>query len=74
MGTVTKAKAALIFDWPTWWAVEGSAGPTTRLKYVDEILNYYRGFFDNHISVDIIGVDEDFSTISMYCSTIILYG
>lgn len=61
LGTVTKAKAALIFDWPTWWAVEGSAGPTTRLKYVDEILNYYRGFFDNHISVDIIGVDDDFS-------------
>lgn len=61
LGTVTEAKAALIFDWPTWWAVEGSAGPTTRLKYVDEILNYYRGFFENHISVDIIGVDDDFS-------------
>lgn len=61
LGTITNANAAIIFDWPTWWAIEGSAGPTTRLKYLDEILNYYRAFFENHIPVDIIGVDDDFS-------------
>lgn len=59
LGTVTNAKAALIFDWDTWWAVEGSAGPTTRLRYVDEILNYYRAFFELNIPIDIIGSGDD---------------
>ena len=59
LGTVTNAKAALIFDWDTWWAVEGSAGPTTRLRYVDEILNYYRAFFELNIPIDIIGSEDD---------------
>lgn len=61
LGAVTKAKTALIFDWDTWWAVEGSAGPSTRLKYLDEILNYYRAFYKLNISVDIIGTEDDFS-------------
>ena len=59
LGTVTNAKAALIFDWDTWCAVEGSAGPTTRLRYVDEILNYYRAFFELNIPIDIIGSGDD---------------
>lgn len=59
LGTVTNANAALIFDWDTWWAVEGSAGPTTRLRYVDEILNYYRAFFELNIPIDIIGSGDD---------------
>lgn len=61
LGTVTNAKAALVFDWPTWWAIECSAGPTTRLKYPDEILNYYRAFFELSIPVDFIGQEDDYS-------------
>ncbi len=53
-GAKTPAKAAIIFDWDNWWALEYSAGPSCLLKYKDEILNYYRAFENLHISVDII--------------------
>ena len=59
LGTVTNAKTALLFDWDTWWAIEGSAGPSARLRYLDEIMNYYRAFFEKNIPVDIIGPGDD---------------
>lgn len=61
LGTRTHAKAAILFDWPTWWALECSAGPSTRMKYLDEILNYYRAFYEMNISVDFVGTDDDIS-------------
>jgi beta-galactosidase len=61
LGTRTHAKAAILFDWPTWWALECSAGPSTRMKYLDEILNYYRAFHEMNISVDFVGTDDDIS-------------
>ncbi len=57
-GARTPAKAALIFDWDNWWALEYSAGPSCMLKYKDEILNYYRAFEDLHIPVDVIGTGD----------------
>lgn len=57
-GAKTPAKAALIFDWDNWWALEYSAGPSCLLKYKDEILNYYRAFEDLHIPVDVIGTGD----------------
>lgn len=56
-----EAKVAVIFDWDTWWAVECSAGPSGRLKYVDEVFKYYKAFHDLNISVDIIGINDDLS-------------
>lgn len=61
IGARVPAKAALIFDWDTWWALECSAGPSVRLKYLDEIQNYYQAFSRLHIPVDIIGMEDDFS-------------
>lgn len=61
IGARVPAKAALIFDWNTWWALECSAGPSVRLKYLDEIQNYYQAFSRLHIPVDIIGMEDDFS-------------
>lgn len=61
LGSVSKPKAALIFDWETWWAVEGCIGPTVSLKYHDELLNYYRAFHSLNIPVDVVGMDTDLS-------------
>lgn len=61
IGARVPTKAALIFDWDTWWALECSAGPSVRLKYLDEIQNYYQAFSRLHIPVDIIGMEDDFS-------------
>ena len=44
----------------TWWALECSAGPSVRLKYLEELQNYYRALSKLHIPVDIIGMEDGF--------------
>ncbi len=60
-GTRKAAKAAILFDWDNWWAIEYSAGPSRLLKYKDEAENYYAALFAQNIAVDIIGVEDDFT-------------
>lgn len=57
----TKSKVGIIINWENWWALEASSGPTFRLKYADEIFNYYRALNKKNIPVDVISVDGDFS-------------
>jgi beta-galactosidase len=35
------AKAAILFDWNNWWAIEMSAGLNMDLHYIDELYCYY---------------------------------
>lgn len=62
LGGRTPAKAAIYFDWDNWWAIEYSAGPSIKLRYVDEILKYYTAFHSLNIPVDLIGADDDLSS------------
>ena len=61
IGSINQPKAALIFDWEIWWAVEGCAGPSVDLKYTEEIMHYYRAFHALNIPVDIVSAETDFS-------------
>ncbi|MCR5733285.1 MAG: beta-galactosidase [Lachnospiraceae bacterium] len=58
---IAPSECAIIFDWPTWWAIEDIGGISENFKYPDEILNYYRAFYEQNIPVDIIGSDDDIS-------------
>lgn len=60
-GSRIHADAAMIFDWDTWWAVECSAGPSTRLRYTEEVFQYYEALHHMNIAVDIIGMEDDFT-------------
>ena len=57
----TPSKVAILFDWDNWWAVEYSAGPSIRMKYLDAVKDYYTAAFEQNVPVDIIGVDDDIS-------------
>jgi len=59
LGSRTQAKVGILFDWDNWWALEYSAGPSSDLRYHDEVLNYYTGLHDQNIAVDIISVSDD---------------
>ncbi len=61
LGARSDAKVALYFDWENWWAIEFSAGPSVRLKYLDEVRKYYRALNRLMIPVDMIGTDADLS-------------
>ena len=55
------AQIGIIFDWENYWALESTSGPSRDLKYVDQIHQYYRYFYENNIPVDMIPADADFS-------------
>ncbi|MBT2757806.1 beta-galactosidase [Mesobacillus foraminis] len=59
LGARVNAKAAILFDWENWWALEYSSGPSVDLKYLTEIQKYYDAFYHQNIQVDFIGVDSD---------------
>ena len=61
LGTRNASKVGILFDWDNWWAVEYSSGPSTLLRYVDEVHNYYAALHGQNISADIISVDADLS-------------
>lgn len=61
IGARAPKKAAIIFDWDNWWAVEYSAGPSGRLKYLDEMNKYYEALHRLNISTDLVAVDDDIS-------------
>lgn len=53
------SRAAIIFDWPNWWAMEYSSGPSIDLEYADQIAKYYKAFYDLNIAVDMISPYDD---------------
>ncbi|TAH63394.1 MAG: beta-galactosidase, partial [Anaerolineaceae bacterium] len=61
LGADNPAQIGIIFDWDNYWALEYASGPNKDLKYVDQIHQYYRYFYEKNIPVDIIPVDGDFS-------------
>lgn len=61
LGADNPAQIGIIFDWDNYWALEYTSGPNKDLKYVDQIHQYYRYFYEKNIPVDMIPVDADFS-------------
>ena len=57
----TPSEVAILFDWDNWWAVEYSAGPSIRMKYMDAVKDYYTAAFEQNVPIDIIGVEDDLS-------------
>ncbi len=71
LGATGKAETALMFDWENWWAVEFSAGPSVKLKYLDEIMNYYMALHRQNIAVDIVGEEDDLSAYKVVIAPVL---
>ena len=61
LGAKNPAEVAIVFDWDNYWALDYTVGPSADLHYVNQIEQYYAYFYENHIPVDMIPVDADFS-------------
>ncbi|MFF5077962.1 beta-galactosidase [Actinoplanes sp. NPDC000266] len=57
----TPAKAAILFDWESWWASEQDSHPTELLRYRQEALDWYTTFLDLGVRVDVLPAASDFS-------------
>jgi beta-galactosidase len=61
LGARTPARAAVLFDWDSWWALEMTDGPSRIVRYVDVVLAYHRALWDAGVDVDVIPVTADLS-------------
>ncbi|MEU4243415.1 beta-galactosidase [Actinoplanes sp. NPDC026619] len=50
----TRARAAIVFDWPSWWASELDSHPTDRLRYRQEALDWYTAFLGLGVRADVV--------------------
>ncbi|HBE77081.1 MAG TPA: beta-galactosidase [Firmicutes bacterium] len=66
-----QAKAAIMFDWENWWAVEFSSGPSRDLKYVEQVEKYYSALHKRNIAVDIIPPDGDLSQYQLVIAPVL---
>jgi beta-galactosidase len=61
LGARTPARAALLFDWDSWWALELSDGPSRLVRYQQVVLAYHRALGDAGVDVDVVPVTADLS-------------
>lgn len=57
LGARSDARAAILFDWDSWWGTELSAGPSVLISCLREIQTWYRAFWQLHIPVDLLPLD-----------------
>lgn len=60
-GTVNRPRAAVLFDWENWWAVENITGPRLDLDYPACVISHYRAFWEKGIEADIVDMEADLS-------------
>lgn len=65
LGGRIEARAAILFDWNNWWALELSSGPSRDMDYLKTVSKYYRAFFEQNIPVDIARFDGDLEKYSV---------
>ncbi|MFE0593354.1 beta-galactosidase [Micromonospora echinospora] len=61
LGARTPARAALLFDWDSWWALDISDGPSRLVRYPQVVLAYHRALWDAGVDVDVVAVSADLS-------------
>ena len=71
LGAKNPAEVGIIFDWDNYWALEYTSGPHKDLKYVDQIHQVYRYFYEKNIPVDMIPVDADFSKYKVVAAPVL---
>ncbi len=59
VGERVAARVAMLFDWESWWAAEEQAGPTRRLRTLDQLRAWYRVLWDAGVAVDLARPDAD---------------
>lgn len=65
-----EARTGLVVDYESWWALEGQAVPSQRLRYRDQLLRHYRGLYRRNLAVDILpqtGPFEGYSLLVVPC-------
>ncbi|WP_018143278.1 beta-galactosidase [Alloscardovia criceti] len=60
------SKVAIIFDWESYWSLEGCVGPTTGFSYPQEVHRFYQALYAHNINVDMIPSTAPLSKLQSY--------
>lgn len=55
------ARAALVYDWDSWWAVERDSQPSSLVDYRQEVLDWYSAFLSLGVRADVVTTSADLS-------------
>lgn len=66
MGSEIRAKVAIMFDWQSYWSLEGCVGPTAGFSYPNEVHRFYRAFWRRNVPVDIIESTTPLDKLKQY--------
>jgi beta-galactosidase len=56
-----RADVAMVVDWPSWWALEGQAHPSSDLRFLDAAWACHRPLYDAGVACDVVRTDADLS-------------
>ena len=66
VGTTVRPDVAIIYDWENNWAQIDAQGPRRGDKgYLDDCKRHYRAFWKRGIPVDVIDMEQDFSSYKL---------
>jgi beta-galactosidase len=60
-GTQVVADVGLVWDWPSWWALELEWRPSVDLSYRERISAFYEATWRGHLVTDFVDPEGDFS-------------
>ncbi|MFE6164866.1 beta-galactosidase [Streptomyces sp. NPDC056486] len=52
-----RADAALLLDWPSWWALELDAHPSADVTLLDAALAHHKPLYDASVACDVVAVE-----------------
>ncbi|MFJ6678343.1 beta-galactosidase [Microbacterium sp. NPDC091382] len=61
VGGRVAARTAVLFDWPSWWASDEPARPTSRFDGLEQMRRFYRPLWRRGIPVDVVPFGADLS-------------
>jgi len=60
-GSRVEADAAVLVDWPAWWALEQTGRPTRELRYAEQVARFHAPLYEANIAVDVRSPGDDLS-------------
>jgi beta-galactosidase len=64
-GSRVRADVAILFDWNAWWAVELDSHPSTDVRYLTVVRDYYEALWNQGVTVDFARPDDDLSAYKL---------
>ena len=69
--TRAPARAAILFDWESWWVSEHDSHPTSLLRYRQEALDWYSAFLNLGVRADVVTTRSDLAGYDLLVTPIL---